>query len=105
MDGEPRGDEGSVSRTTVRIPDHIVYRMFAAQAVVLNLHTGKYHGLNPSGGRMLEVLQEVADVEQAAALLATEYGRPAAEIERDLREFCQDLATRKLIEIDERPGD
>ena len=38
------------------VPDHVVYREFVNETVVLNLETGTYHGLNPSGGRMLEAL-------------------------------------------------
>ena len=33
---------------SARIPQHVVFRGFATETVVLNLETGKYHGLNPS---------------------------------------------------------
>ena len=84
----------------VRLPEHVVHRSFVAETVVLNLRTGKYHGLNPTGGRMLEVLDEVGSVREAAARLAAEYGRPAEEIERDICDFCSDLIGRGLIEVD-----
>ena len=34
----------------VRVPRHVVHRDFPAQTVILNLETGKYHGLNPTAG-------------------------------------------------------
>ena len=37
------------------VPQHVVYRRFAAETVVLNLETGTYHGLNATGARMLEL--------------------------------------------------
>jgi hypothetical protein len=47
---------------------------------------------------MLEVLKEVGVVRDAAARLAQAYGVPKDEIERDLLDFCDDLAARGLIE-------
>ena len=85
---------------TVRIPDHIVFRMFAAETVVLNINTGQYHGLNPVAGRMLETLQGIHDFTQAAQALADDFGQPLERIEDDLRAFCDDLASRGLLEFD-----
>lgn len=83
----------------VRVPHHVVYRNFAAETVVLNLETGRYHGLNPVGGRMLEVLERSPSVERAAVTLAAEYGRPRDEVRADLIRFCEDLSGRGLIEV------
>ncbi len=83
------------------MPDHVVYREFVNETVVLNLETGIYHGLNPSGGKMLEALGEAETVRAAAAALAGHYGRPAREIEDDLCAFCRELSQRGLIVLDE----
>jgi len=88
-------------RSTVRIPENVVFRSFVKETVILNLTTGKYHGLNPTAGHMLEVLEQRDSVGDAAAQLAEEYGQPREEIERDLCSFCADLAERGLIEIDD----
>ena len=82
-----------------RVPMHVVYRAFAHETVVLNLNTGKYHGLNPTAGRMLETLEAAETVGAAVARLAAEYGRPPEEIEADVCEFCADLRARGLLEI------
>jgi hypothetical protein len=84
----------------VRLPEHVVYRMFAKETVVLNLKVGKYHGLNQTAGRMLEMLQRVSRVRDAAERLSVEYGRPVEEIQGDLAMFCRELADRGLIEIE-----
>ena len=81
------------------VPEHVVYRAFVKETVVLNLQTGKYHGLNATGGRMLEVLERATTVADAAQRLANEYGRPVDEIESDLCDFCRDLMERGLIEL------
>ena len=81
------------------VPDHVVYREFVNETVVLNLETGTYHGLNPSGGKMLETLGHAPTVRDAAVTLAAYYDRPLAEIEEDLHEFCLGLQNRGLIEL------
>ena len=83
--------------TTVRVPQHVVYRDFVAETVVLNLNTGVYHGLNPTAGRMLKLLDELGDVGLVVARLASEYRRPRSEIAADLEIFCRDLLERDLI--------
>lgn len=80
-----------------RLPQHVVYRAFVYETVVLNLRTGRYHGLNQTGGRMLEVLERSPSVREAARLLAVELARPVDEIECDVCEFCLDLLERDLI--------
>ena len=84
---------------TVRVPDHVVHRAFVAETVVLNLQTGRYHGLNPSAGRMLAVLETEGRVRDAAGTLAEEYDQPLDLIERDLARLCRQLLDRKLIEF------
>ena len=81
------------------MPEHVVYRAFVQETVLLNLQTGKYHGINPVGGRMLEVLQRTSSLEEAALQLADEYQRPLDEIEQDICNFCDDLLERGLIQI------
>jgi coenzyme PQQ synthesis protein D (PqqD) len=89
----------SILSAQARLPDHVVYRMFVKETVVLNLQTGKYHGVNPTGGRMIELLERSDTVRQAAEKLAAEYQRPVEEIEADLMAFCRDLVERGLIEL------
>jgi hypothetical protein len=85
---------------TIRVPQNVVFRTFPAETVVLNLQTGKYHGLNPTAGRMLEVLAESASVGAAIAALAAEYDRPPAGVERDVQDLCRSLLDRGLIEAE-----
>jgi coenzyme PQQ synthesis protein D (PqqD) len=86
--------------SSVSVPEHVVYRPFPAETVLLNLETGKYHGLNPTGGRMLEVVQKADTVRQAASELAEEYDQPLERIQEDLCQLCAKLADRGLVEID-----
>jgi coenzyme PQQ synthesis protein D (PqqD) len=89
----------SILAGKARVPPHVVYRGFVNETVMLNLETGKYHGLNPTAGRMLERLEEAPTIGAAAELLADEYAQPIDQIEEDLCGFCVDLRTRGLLEI------
>jgi hypothetical protein len=91
--------------TKVRLPQHVVYRSFPAETVILNLHTGKYHGLNATAGRMLEELERASSVRAAAAVLADDYSQPSETVEQDLCSLCRSLLERGLIEADGAPPD
>ena len=87
----------------MRAPEHVVHRPFPTETVVLNLNTGRYHGLNPVAGRMLEALEAEESVPAAARVVAAEYGHPVAEVEADLYVLCLDLAQRGLLEVTALP--
>jgi hypothetical protein len=89
----------SLLTSKVRVPQHVVYRSFPAETVVLNLETGKYHGLNATAGRMIEALEQAACVREAAAALSESYEQDQSVIERDLCELCQSLLERGLVEL------
>lgn len=84
----------------VKVPQSVVFRSFPTETVVLNLQTGKYHGLNPTAGKMLQALTEADSVRAAAAAVAAEYDAPAATIEADVCDLCQNLLDRGLVERD-----
>jgi hypothetical protein len=100
MDGAVRAERSlGLLPKRVRIPDHVVYRAFVSETVVLNLKTGRYHGVNRTGARMLDVLKDSGTVEEAAAQLANEYGQPVSQVQADLCQFCSDLSERELIDL------
>ena len=82
-----------------RVPQHVVYRDFVNETVVLNLQTGTYHGLNPTAGRMLVAVENARDLREAAAQVASDYGWDLETVERDLGELCQTLAASGLLEL------
>lgn len=84
----------------IRVPQHVVYRSFATETVILNLQSGKYHGVNPVGGDMLKALERNPIIAEAAKRVAADYDMPVDEVEKDMCAFCGDLAERGLVEID-----
>src|SRR4051812_2463925 len=98
MAPEANNREGLTTR--VRGPEHVVYRDFADETVILNLQSGMYHGLNGTAARMLETLSSGVSVDAAIDSLSDEFGQPRAVIERDVLELCRTLAERGLISHD-----
>jgi hypothetical protein len=84
----------------ISVPQHVVYRSFPSETVVLNLNTGKYHGLNGTAGQMLDALEHSATLRQAAGVISEACKQPRAAVERDMCQLCEALLERGLIEID-----
>jgi len=96
-------DTSTLLASKVKVPQQVVYRSFPSETVVLNLHTGKYHGLNATAGRMLEELERAACVRDAAAVLAESYEQARDVVEQDLCALCRALLERGLVEADGSP--
>ena len=96
---EAKPDIIETLQLNVAVPRHVVFRDFVSETVLLNIQTGQYHGLNPTAGRMLAVLEKVPSVEAAATQLAREFEQPVEVIREDLAEFCRSLLDRQLLEI------
>lgn len=88
----------------IRIPKHVVHRDFPTQTVVLNLETGRYHGLNPTAGQMLTSLEHAPTLAAAARAIADRYSRPQATVERDLCDLCTQLLSRGIVELVDSPS-
>jgi Coenzyme PQQ synthesis protein D (PqqD) len=97
-------DISSLPEATIRVPRHVVYRSFPSETVVLNLNTGKYHGLNAIAGAMLDAVVNAPSVREAAATVAERYEQSPLVVERDMCELCQLLLDRGLVEIDGGPA-
>lgn len=83
----------------VRLPEHVVHRAFVSETVVLNLKTGKYHGLNATAGQILDALEQGQTPREVAIVIAAEYDRAEADTQADVLALCRGLLERQLIEI------
>lgn len=93
---ESRGT-AALLEATLRIPDDVVYRAFVHETVILNLATGRYHGVNATGGAMLDALSVVGSVAAAAEILAHDYAMSLTDVGADLCEFCESMLERGLL--------
>lgn len=104
MASETMPDTALLPNSSICIPRHVVYRSFPSESVMLNLETGRYHGLNTTAGAMLEALEQAPSIRDAAVLLAERYEQPRELIEHDVIELCTSLLERGLIEVEVGPA-
>ena len=67
------GNERVSLQSSVKIWDDVVSRDLEGEAVILNLETEHYFGLDPVGRRVLEALTDSRDVRSAVATLIREF--------------------------------
>jgi hypothetical protein len=82
-------------------PD-VVWRDLEGEAVLLDLVSGIYFGLNEVGTRIWQMLDEGCDVSRVIDVIASEYDADRSEVEKDLRALLGELHKRGLV-IDGAP--
>jgi hypothetical protein len=70
------------------------------EAVVLDLKSEQYFGLNESGARMWSVLAETRTINGAFEQLVTEYDVDPETLRKDLEELVAKLIERGLLRVD-----
>jgi hypothetical protein len=86
-------------QSVIHIPQTVLFRDLAGEAVLLHLDTGKYYGLDPVGARMWALLAQDGHMEQAYRALLDEYDVAPEQLERDLVAFVDKLAAQQLLTI------
>jgi Coenzyme PQQ synthesis protein D (PqqD) len=69
------------------------------EAVILNLKSGVYHGLNEVGARVWNLIQEPRTVKDIKQALLEEYDVEAEQCQNDLMALLEDLLVSGLINI------
>jgi Coenzyme PQQ synthesis protein D (PqqD) len=92
--------QGEISRaSTARIREDVVFRKLEGEAVILNLATGTYYGLDAVGTRIWELIQEQGRVDAVLDGLLRKYEVEPARCEQDLLGLLRELSAKGLIEI------
>jgi len=81
----------------VSVAPDVLFRLVGEEAVLLNLNTALYLGLNPVGTRMWSVLSSTSTIQAAYDQLLEEYEVGPAQLRADLEEFIDELLGQKLI--------
>ena len=83
----------------VTIAPDVLFRTVGDEAVLLNLKTELYLGLDPVGTRMWTVFKESGSLQQAYESLLQEFDVDGVRLRADLEEFIGQLQAQGLIEL------
>ncbi|MGJ5673904.1 MAG: PqqD family peptide modification chaperone [Nostochopsis sp.] len=69
------------------------------EAVILNLKSGMYHGLNEVGARIWNLIQTPKTVKDIKGVILVEYEVEAEQCDRDLLALLEEFLAAELINI------
>jgi hypothetical protein len=85
----------------ISVPEDVLFQPVADEAVLLDVASGRYFGLNASGMRMWQALADCGSLEAACARLLLEFEVEEETLRRDLEELVEQLRQRGLVKVDE----
>ena len=85
----------------LRVPEHVLVRELAGEAVLLNLDSETYFGLDAVGLRMWTLLSSAPSLDAAVAALRDEFDAPAEQLRHDLEALRDELLAHGLLAADD----
>jgi hypothetical protein len=84
----------------VRIGPDAVFRELDGEAVILNLETGLYFGLNDVGTRIWRLLEADGHLRRVAEALRDEFDATDDQVGRDLLALIEQLRAKGLLHVE-----
>lgn len=92
-------DEKISESWVVKANEEQISSDLGGEAVILNLKTGVYHGLNEVGALIWTLIQEENTVKNIKQILLQEYEIEDQQCDRDLKALLEDLLAAGLIDV------
>ena len=83
----------------VFVGEDVVSRELDGEAVILNLESGTYFGLDPVGTRIWSLLQKNGSLRETFETLQQEYEVAPNQLEQDLLRLVKELHTNGLLRL------
>lgn len=91
-------------QTTVNLSEEVLFQEVEGEAVLLDLPSGQYYGLNDVGSRFWFLARQCDDLETIFARMLDEYDVDAATLADDLGAFLDDVAAAGLVRLEQVAG-
>jgi hypothetical protein len=85
--------------TRAQIAPHVLFQELDGEAVLLDLATERYYGLNDVGTRMWQLLAQLGDTRAVREQLRQEYAAPAETLDQDLLALISNLVDAGLLNV------
>ena len=83
--------------SSLKVSSDVVFRELDGEGVILNLASGIYFGLDETGMRMWQLIDEHGRLDAVLARLCDEYDATPEIIERDLLRLASELSDNGLL--------
>ena len=83
----------------VRVNDDVLFQELQGEAVLLNLKSGVYFGLDPVGTRIWQLFAEHEVLSEVARAVVAEYDVAEDKCSEDLLKLVDDLAKQELVSV------
>lgn len=84
----------------VAVEENLTVAELEGEAVVLDLSSGCYYGLNKVGARILELAKQPTPVSEILEVLQQQYNVEAEQLKRDVLVFMQTMLDKQIIRND-----
>jgi hypothetical protein len=84
-------------QSSLKASDEVVFRELDGEAVLLHLASGMYFGLDGTGTRMWQLIEQHGRLTAVLAALCEEFDAPREAIERDLLSLASELSEKGLL--------
>jgi len=91
--------------SVVSVVDDLVSADLDGEAVILNLKSGIYYGLDDVGARVWSLIQKPSSVSDIRDVILEEYEVEPDRCERDVLSLLQALAVQGLLKIQDGSGE
>lgn len=91
--------EPSQSGRRYAVSESVLFRELQGEAVLLEIESGVYFGLNEIGSRIWNLLVAHGDIERVLDDLLAEYDVSEERLRRDLESFLATLCDRQLVRL------
>jgi hypothetical protein len=81
----------------LQLREQVVSRTVGDEAVILDLETGTYFGLDPVGSRFLELLAGTPQLAAVHAAMLAEYDVASGRLAADLLRIAEEMLARNLL--------
>jgi len=81
----------------LHVADDVVFRDLAGEAVLLNLATGMYFGLNEVGTRIWHLIADHGSTDEIIESILAEYEVDEAQLRKDVDALIQQLLDKGLV--------
>ena len=84
---------------SVRIPEGVVFRELQGEAVILNLESSMYFGLDPVGTRIWQLCEAHGALRAVWDAMQQEFDAPGDALQADLLSLIDELSTNGLLTV------